>query len=216
MDKLFDFIPYDKLTEAKPSHYIAGGVAAGLLFFAIYFFTLHSAMEDEFAALEKSRSQKVQTLKRNRVLVGQRDWVAKELARSIVSLDSMKQQMPKGKDMPALLKKVADFGKGRESFEMLSFQLEEGKVNDFYKEIPITIQSRGSFWDMLDFMDAIQNLLRLVSLSDLKMEVRTEKNTKGEKSGIPGTSWVHTKFTAKTYAYIEGAEKKPPGKGKKS
>ncbi len=48
--------------------------------------------------------------------------------------------------------------------------MEEGKVEDFYKEIPFKIQLTGELWVTLDFIEYAQSLLHLVSFEDLTLQ----------------------------------------------
>ncbi|NIQ00724.1 MAG: type 4a pilus biogenesis protein PilO [Nitrospinaceae bacterium] len=108
---------------------------------------------------------------------------------------------------------MADFGRGRGQFEVLRFRLEEGEVKDFYKVIPVSIRMRGSFWDTLDFVDSMQNLLQLVNFSDLSMGMRRVPIAQtGGGGGAVQTNLLYTDFVASTYAYIEDSENKG-GKG---
>ena len=136
MDKIFEKLPYDFLEGVKFLYILLSAVGVGVVFLSIYYFTVSSANQQELAQLQQQRAQKEQTLKTYRELVARKDPIAKELARSLGQLEFMKRQLPREDDMPDLLKKVADFGGGRGAFDVLRFQLKEGEVKDFYKEIP--------------------------------------------------------------------------------
>ncbi len=205
MEKLFDKLPYDFLQGVKLTYILMSAVGVGALFLAIYYFTLFTASQDELAQLQQKRTKKEQTLKAYQGLVKKKEPIAKELARTLGELEFMKQQLPREDDMPDLLQKVADFGGGRVTFDVTRFKLKEGNVKDFYKKIPVEIQMQGSFWDTLDFLDKMQNLLQLVTLTDLKMNLGKAQG--GAASSANGTL-IYTNFVANTYAYIQGAEEK--------
>jgi Tfp pilus assembly protein PilO len=211
IEKILERLPYDLLERVKLPQLLFASAAAGLLLFAVYFFTLYQSTHEELAQLQKKRTQMTQKLNSYKNLVAQKDNIANTLIRSRGKLDAMKQQLPRAEDMPGLLKEVASFGGGRGAFEVTRFQLEQGGVKDFYKKIPVAIQMRGSFWDTLDFMDKMQNRLQLVSFSDLKMYLqdtngggRNEESVNSNSSNLK----LYTKLVANTYAYIEGAEDK--------
>ncbi len=109
--------------------------------------------------------------------------------------------------MPGLLKEVSGFGSERATFDVTRFQLQNGKVVDFYKEIPVAIQMRGTFWDTLDFLDKMQNRLQLVNFSDLRMNLQTDESSGGNGESALQRHALITNITANTYAYIEGSEK---------
>ena len=51
----------------------------------------------------------------------------------------------------------------------------------------------------------MQNLLQLVSLTDLKMDL-SKKDTGSSGDQNPAGPAIYTNFVANTYAYIKGAE----------
>jgi len=208
IEKLFEHLPYEFLEKVKCAHLLLAGAGVGLLFISAYFFTLYQDNQVALAKLKAQRTQIAQKLTNHKRLVAQKESIAQNLAHITGRLDALKQQLPREKDMPGLLKEVSGFGSGRATFDITRFQLEGGKVSDFYKEIPVAITLRGTFWDTLDFLDKMQNRLQLVSFSDLKMDLKIEKAS-GKKGGpVALRHPVLTKITANTYAYIEESENK--------
>ena len=206
IEKIFERLPYEFLEKVKLAHFLAGGAVIGLLFFSAYFFTLYQDTQAELTKLRTQRTQTQQKLTNYKQLVAQKEPIAQNLAHITGRLDALKQQLPREKEMPGLLKEISGFGSGRATFDITKFQLEGGKVSDFYKEIPVAITLRGSFWDTLDFLDKMQNRLQLVSFSDLKMDLKTEKISAGRDEPAVVRHPVLTKITATTYAYIEESE----------
>ena len=208
IEKLFEQLPYEFLGKVRFFHLISASAAIGLLLFAAYFFTLYQDSQTELARLQAQRTQTAQKLANYKRLVAQKDSISKNLARVTGRLDALKQQLPREKDMPRLLKEVSGFGSERETFDVIRFQLENGKVVDFYKEIPVAIQMRGTFWDTMDFLDKMQNRLQLVNFSDLRMNLQTVTSAGGNGESALQQNALFTTITANTYAYIEGSEKK--------
>lgn len=207
MEKIFEKLPYDALEDVKTTYLLLGGFAIGLLFLGLYYFTLYSTTQKQLV-LEKSKRDTTQlTLNRYRVLVSQKDLISQQVARAVGQLDTMRKQMPKTEEIPRLLERVANLGNGL-GLQVLLFQLEEGQVKDFYKEIPVNIQFRGGLWRTLDFFDGIQNLLRLVNFTKLEMTVKQVALV--DKTGPTGENvdMLHTIFIAKTFSYISGSETK--------
>ncbi len=208
IEQIFERIPYEFLEKVKFFHLLSASAAIGLLLSAGYFFTLYQDAHKELSKLQTQRARTAQKLENYKILVAQKDPIAKNLARTTGRLEALKQQLPREKDMPGLLKEVSDFGSGRATFDVTKFQLEDGKVEDYYKEIPVAIQMRGSFWDTLDFLDKMQNRLQLVNFSDLKMNLQVDVRARGNTDAALQRGALLTNVTASTYAYIEGSEKK--------
>ncbi len=214
MEKFFDSLPYDSLTGVKLVHVISAVLGIGLVIGAAFYFTLYSATQEEIVKLEKKRGSLKITLKTYQRLVASKEEVTQALAMVAGNLDAMKSQLPKTSEMPDLLKRVADMGKSL-GLQVLLFELNEGSVKDYYKEIPVSINFRGGIWKTLDFFDGMQNLLRLVDFEELEMDVKQVAILGGEGRAIKSVPMLHTQFTAKTFSYVEGAENIVSKNGKK-
>ena len=207
MDKLSDKLPYHALEDIKFLHLLAGVVGIGLAIIATYYFTLFSATNTELNGLVKKKETAERALNRRNAIVRKGDLTEKDLARVSGKLDAYKKQMPVADDLHRLLKKVSGFGENRK-IELLNFELSEGSVKDFYKEIPLQIRMRGDLWSTLDFFEYMQNLLQLVSFEDLSLET-----LKVPVKGLNGASGknaylLQTEMTVKTFSFIEGSDKR--------
>lgn len=187
LDKVFDKLPYEQLEKIKFVHLLMGAAGAGLLLFLIYFFTLYSAGQEETAALLAKKAEAEKKLKTNEALVAQTGAVKRDLAILVHDLNDARRQMPTADEMPQLLRRVGDSEKDL-SLNILSFKVEEGKVQDYYKEIPISINMCGKFWNSVGFFDRIQDLLQTVTFSGLRMEMAKikEEETDSPKKGRGG------------------------------
>lgn len=208
MEKLFDKLPYDELEDIQFIHLLAGAIGIGLVLFLVYFFTLHSVSNEEYESLLKQKAGAERTLKRYKATVAKGGLVAKNMARVKGQFDAFKNQMPSQDEIPGLIQKIAAFGKHR-NIKMVALTLQEGEIGDFYKEIPLKVQIDGGLWVTLDFIDYMQNLLRLVSFEDLILQGRNTGNS-GARTAGPAIGSLSTTLTAKTYSFLEGSENRSP------
>ena len=207
MDKLFDKIPYDDLDGVQFTHMLAGAIGVGVVLFAVYFFTLHNVTSTEFEKLSKKKEAAQRTLKLYKSIVAKEDRVAKQMSLVKGEFDAFKGQMPRQTEIPDLMRKIEAFGKQRD-IKMVALTLNEGIVGDFYKEIPLKIQINGEIWVTLDFIEYMQNLLRLVSLEDLVLKF--QRLNFSEEMGRAGS--LVTVLTLKTYSFVDGAENRTASK----
>ncbi|MEE2987368.1 MAG: type 4a pilus biogenesis protein PilO [Nitrospinota bacterium] len=210
MDKLFDKLPYDKLEGIKLQHFLAGAVGVGILLMAIAYFTLLGAVQKDLAQLQEKKAQTEQTLTKNRNFVGQKDMIFRDFIRSSGKLSSMKRQLPTKNKMVGLLNKLTMVSQ-RLGVKFLSFKFKEGSIKDYYMEIPISIKLRGGFWNTMDVLESLQSMLQLIDFTDLDLSI--EENVEiyevgGSRSPIERRDTMVTKFTAKAYVYVKGAENK--------
>ena len=208
MDKFFDKLPYDTIEDIKIKHLIAGVVGASLVVIGAYYFTLFSASNNELEELVKKKKNAEQTLKRYKATVKNGDMAEKGLAMVSGQLDAYKKQMPIVDKLPDLLHKVSRFVKKR-NIELLNFELKEGSINDFYKEIPLKIRLQGDLWSTLDFFEYMQNLIQLVSFENLTLDTLEVPITGPKGPTGKNVHLLQTAITAKAYSFIEGSDKRP-------
>ncbi len=204
MDKLFEKLPYDDLDGIQFSHLLAGAAGIGLVLFIAYYFTLYSATSTEFEKLTKEKIAAERTLKRYKATVAKKDKVAKKLALAKGRLDAYKSQIPSPAEIPNLMQRIAEFGKHR-NMQMVALTVEEGTKSMFVDVIPLKIQLQGELWATLDFLDYMQNLLRLVSFDSLILQVQSDKKS-GARSEGATRGLIKTTLMVKTYSFLEGAE----------
>ena len=210
MDKLFDKLPYDDLDGIQFSHLLAGAEAIGLVLFIAYYFTLYSATSTEFEKLTKEKIAAERTLKRYKATVAKKDKVAKKLALAKGRLDAYKSQIPSPAEIPNLMQRIAEFGKHR-NMQMVALTVEEGELKSFYKVIPLKVQLDGELWDTLDFIEYMQNLLRLVSFDSLILQVQSDKKSGARGEGAT-RGLIKTTLMVQTYSFLEGAEDRQSAK----
>lgn len=208
MDSLFDKLPYDELAKIKFAHLLGGAFGVGLSLFAAFYFTLYSSLQDEFAERKKERDTAQQKLRNDQRTIAEKKRIHTNLVTLEGELFQVKRQMPRRKDIAGFLKQVSDLGVAM-GLEVLLIERQPEQTKDFYKVIPIKIQVEGGFYMTVGFFDAIQNLLRLIDITDLNMESKTKSGGEGKKQKSVTTQ---TSSMAVTYSYINGSEepKEPP------
>ncbi|KMP12706.1 hypothetical protein UR09_00515 [Candidatus Nitromaritima sp. SCGC AAA799-A02] len=209
MDQLFDKIPYDTLEDVPAIQVLAGAAGVGLLIFVAAYFTVFGAINTEFETLAKKKTETENKLNSYRTIVANKDSTFKKLVKTMGDLSIVKRQMPNQETLNKLLKKITVLGKKRD-IDVMIFRMKEGKLMDFYKEIPLEITLRGGLWGTMDMFAALQNMLRLVDVENLKFSVENVVlyRVGGGTEPIGETPMLVSKFTAKTFVYIDGSEEK--------
>jgi type IV pilus assembly protein PilO len=83
-------------------------------------------------------------------------------------LDVMKTRLPTDKEMPPLFRTLTD--SAFQSGLLVSlFQPKDGKVHDFYVEIPIVISAEGGYHQLGEFFERVAALSRVVTVEELKV-----------------------------------------------
>jgi type IV pilus assembly protein PilO len=105
---------------------------------------------------------------------------ARELPRHEKELDEITKEfettsilLPKGQEIPSLLRNISDLGKSS-GLDFLSFVPGVEIPKDFYSEIPIDIKIKGTYHYLGSFLDKVSKLERIVTVNNIKTE-KTEQ-----------------------------------------
>jgi len=116
---------------------------------------------------------------------------------------SLLRQLPNSTEVPDLLVDITQAGLGR-GLEFVLFKPEKEQPKDFYAELPISLQVRGNYHELAQFVSDVAALPRIVTFGDITIS----SQTKGR---------LAMGATARTYRYLEegaaaAGPKKPAGR----
>lgn len=129
----------------------------------------------------------------------------KQLTEIEESFGTLLRQLPRDTEVPGLLEDITNAALGA-GLVIQEIKLQPEVETEFYTELPIAIEVKGTYHDMGAFVSAVANLSRIVTLHDFTI-ASTGKGALGDKLGL--------KIIAKTYRYNDGGDKKKSSKGSK-
>ena len=97
-------------------------------------------------------------------------------------------QLPTDTEVPGLLEDITEVGVSN-GLEISSIKLQPEVAKEFYVELPISIQVKGPYHDLVAFVSGIAGLPRIVTLHDFSIATS------------PGGIDLNMSITAKTYRY---------------
>lgn len=103
----------------------------------------------------------------------------RELAEMDVRYQQILTMLPEAKEIPHLLRHVADLGQ-KQGLEFLLFKPEKENAQEYLAEIPITLHLRGNYHQIGVFFDGIRRLPRIINVKQLELgafEVKTGQIT---------------------------------------
>ena len=176
------------------------GILGGLIILlaAAFYSFLYSPQADEVAKLNESieAAQNEKSIKQKRA--ANLPKLQQELGELDVRLKETIAQLPSKKEIADLLSSIA--AKAQESgLDINLFRPKPESYKDFYAEIPVDINIKGTFHNVILFFDAIGRLTRLINIDNVGF-----KNPKitGDQMVVEFTT------TATTYRFLEEAERK--------
>src|SRR3990172_4457565 len=113
---------------------------------------------------------------------------------------SLLRQLPNTTEVPDLLVDITQAGLGR-GLEFNLFRPEKEQPRDFYAEMPISVEVRGTYHELAQFISDVAALPRIVTFGDITIS-SSGKDSKLTMSAKP-----------RTYRYLDegGAAKPVPG-----
>ena len=77
--------------------------------------------------------------------------------------------LPNEKDIPGLLKKVTELG-NESMLDFRVFQLRKERPMEFYIEIPVAIEIRGTYHNVAVFFDKVGHMERIMNIHNVNMK----------------------------------------------
>ncbi len=127
------------------------------------------------------------------------DWRNK-MKQKQAEYNQVMRALPEKEEIPSLLAGISEVGKDA-GLEFMLFQPKGEIKKDFYAEIPVSINVKGSYHQVAVFFDKVANLPRIVNIRDIKMTP-----DKGDSHDLT------TDCQAVTYKFIDSP---PPQKNQK-
>lgn len=147
-------------------------VALGLIGLAVIgaggYFLLLSPLEMRVNTLRAQHATLQRELMEARTAAADVARSRREAAELERKLEAMKERLPTEKEMPPLFRTLTDAAYQAGLFVSL-FQPREGKVRDYYVQIPITITAEGGYHQLGTFFERVANLSRVVTVEELKV-----------------------------------------------
>lgn len=206
MKRLLEFI--EGLSQKQ---LIAGALALlAVTWFGTNYLLLDPLREEESKLLSEIDSLQSQLNTERRIAANLERYKKEvEAYRSVQEL--AERQLPQGREVPNLLSSVQALAKDI-GLNVRRFAPERDKISTHYAEIPVRIEMRGTFHQVVSFFDEISRLSRIVSVSDVSFI-----NPRGYSEG--GSVGVDVTCIITAYRQLTEDEKRPKEeevKGKKS
>ncbi len=195
--------------KLKQAYRYGGLLGVLFLIVLVYYLTVYMPHLDKMENLFQQFNAKKTEFSNMVVLVRDRGQFMEEVEALDRDLKVAVSMLPDKKEIPSLLKKLADeaekFGLDVYYFEPLS-----ERRQDFYAEIPVSMKVKGSFQEVLGFFDSVNKLARIVNISDISMNAITQRQDQRADRAFSGFQATRTEldvsFRATTYRFLTAAE----------
>jgi type IV pilus assembly protein PilO len=171
------------------------------ILFAGYWFLIQGELE-EYGEAQKKEQGLRETYLNKKALAVNLPAYKEQMEEMEQTFGSLLRQLPNTTEVPDLLVDITQAGLGR-GLEFELFRPEREQPKDFYAELPISIQVRGTYHELAQFVSDVAALPRIVTFGDITISSRgkDDKLTMSAK--------------ARTYRYLEEGGAAKPAKGKR-
>ena len=168
---------------------------AGLFFYFVYlpYSEEIARTQDEIARLDQKLNQakvRVRALKR----------FEDEYAAVDAQFQEALKLLPNTKEIPSLLKSITQLGTDS-NLEFLLFSPQRERAQDFFMEIPVSIEVSGTYHNVAIFFDKVGQMERIVNILNVSMTPQKERSTT-----------LTTRCDAVTYRFKGETDAKPQPK----
>ncbi len=188
----------DKLQQQPRKKLLAGAVGSVLLLVFLFYYFAISALasgieetESEVSNLKtsvidlRSKLRKIDKLKKLKVKLEEKISLAEK-------------ELPQKEEMPKLLSTLSGLARSS-GLDIKLWKSEQEIFQEYYVELPVSVQVRGGFHQVAAFFDEVGRLDRIVNVTDISMHEPEIKSSKDVK--------VLTQCTVTTFRQLTEQEK---------
>jgi type IV pilus assembly protein PilO len=176
------------------------GVAIGLVL-AICFLDysyIYSPRSDEMVRMQEDLTQQQATLEEKRLKVNARADEEKRIRDLQADVKRAEARLPEGREIADLLSNIAASARAV-GLDLTLFRQKPEQYSDFYAEVPVQMEMRGTYHELAAFMDRVKRLDRIVNVADISLK----------KPRIEGEVVVlDASCTATTFRFLDEQERK--------
>ena len=174
-------------------------VAAGF-----WWYSYTPILEELGTAREEIDSLKLQIAEK-RGIAANLDKFEDEVQRLDVELNRALRELPDKREIDQLLDRISD--KARDAgLEIRLFQPSGERVQEFYAEVPVDIEVRGTYHQLASFFDEVAHLSRVVNVVDFAMA-----SPNSTAAGV----MLNTKVLMTSFRFLDETERPSEKKKKK-
>ena len=197
LDDLFDRPPHQKLA-------IMGVI---VLVVAVLDWTyLYGPSQRALTDLQAEVSQRRTELDSKRSKTDARAALERDLRDLGAELKRAQARLPDQREIANLLDSVAASGR-QAGLEITLFRQKPEVQHDFYAEVPVEMQMRGTYQDVALFLDRVKRLDRIVNVANIQL---TKPRLEGERMLLDAAC------TATTFRFLDEAERQKLEEKKKN
>jgi type IV pilus assembly protein PilO len=167
---------FEKVEKIKMPIRIAIFLGTLVLLAGLFFYFIYLPKSEEIATTREEIAKLQQKL--NQAIVKVR--ALKKFEAEYAEVDAQFQEalklLPNTKEIPSLLKSITQLGTDSQ-LEFLLFSPQRERAQDFFMEIPVSIEVSGTYHNVAIFFDKVGQMERIVNILNVSMTPQKERST---------------------------------------
>ncbi|MDY0211470.1 MAG: type 4a pilus biogenesis protein PilO [Desulfuromonadaceae bacterium] len=168
-------------------------VSVSVLLVGAYIYFLYYPAREELASKQTQNKKLLVELQESRRIANNLPKFKAEYEDMKRRLDLALNELPNQKEIPSLLSSIAGLARDN-GLEVLQFKPENEVVKNFYAEVPVSLDLKGSYHQMALFCQAVSRIARIVNVKDIKLSKPQQDS---------GTTLLSVSCRTVTYRFIE-------------
>ncbi|MEJ2033582.1 MAG: type 4a pilus biogenesis protein PilO [Deltaproteobacteria bacterium] len=201
----FDTFVDQKIARLDNKQKAAIVIVALVLPLALFYFFVYSPKQEKISALEGKKHRLEAEIAKLQVTARKLDKHRAQMAETEKRFKIAAVLLPEQKEIPSLLTNISSLATSS-GLEVLTFKPQKEKPKNFYAEIPVDIQVKGSYHKIGYFLYQLSKMPRIVSVSNVSM---------ASPAKVAGEMQLKTSLNLVTYRFIEPKANKDKKKKKK-
>ena len=187
----------DDLLDRPPAHKLGaiGGIILALLVFDWQYW--YGPKQRDLSDIQSQVTQQRVDLENKRAKANGKAAAENELRELGAELRRAQARLPDQREIADLLSNVAASGRAA-GLEITLFRQKPEVYHDFYADVPVEMQMRGTYHDVAVFLDRVKRLDRIVNVTDMHL---SKPRIDGERMVLDAAC------TTTTFRFLDEAER---------
>ena len=177
---------------------VAALIGVVLVVFLLDYTYVLSPKLDELAQTQQSIESDQATLEQKRLKVNARAEEEKRIRDLQADVKRAEARLPEGREIADLLSNIAASARAA-GLDLTLFRQKPETYSEFYADVPVQMEMRGTYHELAAFMDRVKRLDRIVNVADIQLR---QPRVEGDVVLLTASC------TATTFRFLDEQERK--------
>jgi len=188
----------DTMREWPIAQKIGAAIGLVVLIFVLDWLYIYSPKSEQLGQMHADLEAQQATLEEKRVKVNARAEEEKRIRDLQADVKRAEARLPEGREIADLLSNIAASARAV-GLDLTLFRQKPEAYSEFYADVPVQMEMRGTYHELAAFMDRVKRLDRIVNVGDITLR---KPRVEGE------VVLLDASCTATTFRFLDEQERK--------